>query len=108
MLNKPLNGSSEPVERFGIGGVVVDLHLGRGIGQGIGQSLVDALDAALEIAKIEPEIMGHRHMARPLACLDVGDRGEPILQIVVEAVLGLIGLEIEEAQDQRGCKAEEG
>ena len=39
--------------------------------------------------------------------VEVGDRRQPVLEVVVEHVLGLAGLEVEEAEDQRAGKAEE-
>ena len=39
--------------------------------------------------------------------VEVGDGREPVLEVVVEHVLRLPGLEVEEAEDERAGKAEE-
>src|SRR5262249_57411992 len=54
---------------------------------------------------------GHGAVARAAAeplRLDVGDGGrQPVLELVVEAVLGLAGLQVEETEDERTRQAEQ-
>ena len=69
--------------------------------------LAQVRQRALHVEKGEAEL--RRHAAgdgRAFRRLQLGDAGQPILELVVEAALRVAGLKIEEAQDQRAAKAE--
>ena len=70
------------------------------------EGLVYSLDAALEPLEIEAQIVRNRKLAA-FAGFDVGNRRQPVFELIVEPVLGLAGLEVQETQDQRAGKSEE-
>jgi hypothetical protein len=74
------------------------------IGQSLVERLVDALDALLDMGQVELQICGSPPARRRG---DIGDRRQPVLEVVVEAVLRLARLQVEKAEHQRTGQAEQ-
>src|SRR5262249_54872092 len=74
-------------------------------------ALLNLLDevgnAALHVEQSEAELsLRARRIARTVRA-ELCDGGKPLLKFVVEAGLGLPSLQIEKAEDQRACQAEQ-
>jgi len=70
--------------------------------------LAQARHGALQVIKHDLQLPGRRVGDDATLCRrEIGNSGEPLFELVVEAIVGMAGLKLEEAQHKRACQAEE-